>query len=109
MNDSAGSQFFVMTSASPHLDGSYAAFGKVTQGAEVADAIVAQPTDRGPACNAPEDSEHPGGDRAGVSFRQAVIRRGWGLATPLRRRAAMLCAFCHPAFSPGLKESAECL
>lgn len=46
MNDSAGSQFFIMTSTSPHLDGSYAAFGKVNQGAEVADAIVAQPTDR---------------------------------------------------------------
>ena len=46
MNDSAGSQFFIMTSTSPHLDGSYAAFGKVNQGAEVADDIVAQPTDR---------------------------------------------------------------
>ncbi|NLB89685.1 MAG: peptidylprolyl isomerase, partial [Clostridiales bacterium] len=31
MNDSAGSQFFVMTSDSPHLDGSYAAFGKVLE------------------------------------------------------------------------------
>ncbi len=45
MNDSAGSQFFVMTSDSPHLDGSYAAFGKVTAGLDVADAIVAQETD----------------------------------------------------------------
>ena len=47
MKDSAGSQFFVMTSDSPHLDGAYAAFGKVLSGMEVADAIVAQPTDRG--------------------------------------------------------------
>ena len=38
--DSAGSQFFIMTSDSPHLDGAYAAFGKVLEGMEVADAIV---------------------------------------------------------------------
>ena len=40
MPDSAGSQFFIMTSDSPHLDGSYAAFGKVLEGMETADAIV---------------------------------------------------------------------
>ena len=40
MPDSAGSQFFIMTSNSPHLDGQYAAFGKVLEGMEVADAIV---------------------------------------------------------------------
>ena len=44
--DSAGSQFFIMTSDSPHLDGAYAAFGKVTSGMEVADGIVSQRTDR---------------------------------------------------------------
>ncbi len=44
--DSAGSQFFVMTSDSPHLDGSYAAFGKVLSGMEHADAIVSVPRDR---------------------------------------------------------------
>ncbi len=38
--DSAGSQFFIMTSNSPHLDGAYAAFGKVTEGMEEADRIV---------------------------------------------------------------------
>ena len=37
--DSAGSQFFIMTSVSPHLDGSYAAFGRVTKGLEHADRI----------------------------------------------------------------------
>ena len=41
--DSAGSQFFIMTSDSPHLDGQYAAFGKVLEGMEVADAIVHTP------------------------------------------------------------------
>lgn len=38
--DSAGSQFFVMTSTSPHLDGQYAAFGKVLEGVEVAMSIA---------------------------------------------------------------------
>lgn len=38
--DSAGSQFFIMTAAAPHLDGSYAAFGKITEGMEAADKIV---------------------------------------------------------------------
>ena len=40
MPNSAGSQFFIMTSNSPHLDGQYAAFGKVLEGMEVADSIV---------------------------------------------------------------------
>ena len=40
MPDSAGSQFFIMTTTSPHLDGQYAAFGRVTEGMEVADRIV---------------------------------------------------------------------
>ena len=44
--DSAGSQFFIMTSVSPHLDGQYAAFGKVLSGLEVADSIVHVPRDR---------------------------------------------------------------
>lgn len=43
--DSAGSQFFIMTSDSPHLDGAYAGFGKVTGGIETALAIVASPRD----------------------------------------------------------------
>lgn len=44
--DSAGSQFFVMVEDAPHLDGSYAAFGKVTEGMETADEIVGQKRDR---------------------------------------------------------------
>jgi len=43
--NSAGSQFFVMVADAPHLDGNYAAFGKVTEGMETADAIVNVPTD----------------------------------------------------------------
>ena len=46
MPDSAGSQFFIMTSDSPHLDGQYAAFGKVLEGMDVADAIVSVNRDR---------------------------------------------------------------
>ena len=38
--DSAGSQFFIMTSDSPHLDGQYAAFGKVLEGMDAAEEIV---------------------------------------------------------------------
>ncbi|MBQ6720607.1 MAG: peptidylprolyl isomerase [Clostridia bacterium] len=40
MPDSAGSQFFIMTSDMPHLDGQYAAFGKVLEGMDVAEGIV---------------------------------------------------------------------
>ena len=43
--NSAGSQFFIMVADAPHLDGQYAAFGKVIQGQEVADAIVSAPRD----------------------------------------------------------------
>jgi peptidyl-prolyl cis-trans isomerase B (cyclophilin B) len=38
--NSAGSQFFVMVDDAPHLDGAYAAFGKVIEGMDTADAIV---------------------------------------------------------------------
>lgn len=38
--DSAGSQFFIMHEQSPHLDGSYAAFGRLTSGLEVLDEIA---------------------------------------------------------------------
>ncbi len=43
--DSAGSQFFVMVADAPHLDGQYAAFGKVTEGMDTADNIVSVKTD----------------------------------------------------------------
>ena len=38
--DSAGSQFFIMHEDAPHLDGQYAAFGKVTEGMDVVDVIA---------------------------------------------------------------------
>ena len=43
--NSAGSQFFVMVEKAPHLDGQYAAFGKVIEGMDVADAIVSVKAD----------------------------------------------------------------
>ena len=45
MPDSAGSQFFIMHETSPHLDGAYAAFGKVIEGLDVVDKIANVPTD----------------------------------------------------------------
>lgn len=44
--DSAGSQFFLMHKDSPHLDGQYAAFGKIIEGIEVVDQVAETPTGR---------------------------------------------------------------
>jgi len=44
--DSAGSQFFLMHKDSPHLDGQYAAFGKIIEGIEVVDTIAESKTGR---------------------------------------------------------------
>lgn len=43
--NSAGSQFFIMHADSPHLDGQYAAFGKVVEGMDIVDEIAAMKTD----------------------------------------------------------------
>lgn len=45
MPNSAGSQFFIMHEKSPHLDGAYAAFGKVIEGMDVVNAIAETATD----------------------------------------------------------------
>lgn len=45
MPNSAGSQFFIMHETSPHLDGQYAAFGKVIEGLDVVDKIASVKTD----------------------------------------------------------------
>ena len=43
--DSAGSQFFIMVADAPHLDGQYAAFGKIVEGMEATEAILSVVTD----------------------------------------------------------------
>ena len=45
MPNSAGSQFFIMHKDAPHLDGAYAAFGKIIEGQDVVDAIAETATD----------------------------------------------------------------
>lgn len=45
MPDSAGSQFFIMHKNAPHLDGSYAAFGRIIEGMDVVNKIAETPTD----------------------------------------------------------------
>ena len=45
MPNSAGSQFFIMHKDAPHLDGAYAAFGKVTEGMDVVNQIAEERTD----------------------------------------------------------------
>ena len=47
MPDSAGSQFFIMHEDAPHLDGQYAAFGKVVEGMDTVDEIAGTETDWG--------------------------------------------------------------
>lgn len=55
-NDSASSQFFIMHQDAEHLDGNYAAFGKVTEGMEVVDAIAEKtPVQDGNGTVAPDD------------------------------------------------------
>lgn len=45
MPNSAGSQFFIMHKNAPHLDGSYAAFGKIIEGMDIVNKIAETPTD----------------------------------------------------------------
>ena len=44
IKDSASSQFFIMHKPAPHLDGEYAAFGKITEGLDIVDQIANVPT-----------------------------------------------------------------
>ncbi len=52
--DSAGSQFFIMIDDAPHLDGQYAAFGKLTEGLDVARMIVSVPRNMMDKPNVPQ-------------------------------------------------------
>lgn len=68
MPNSAGSQFFIMTSHSPYLDGDYAAFGKVTSGMEIVDQIKTLPTDSRDKPLAPIIIESIRVDTKGVTY-----------------------------------------
>ena len=56
--NSAGSQFFIMHDKAPHLDGQYAAFGKVTEGLDVVDAIAAVQCDYNDKPMQPQRMKH---------------------------------------------------
>ena len=66
--NSAGSQFFLMVEKAPHLDGQYAAFGKVLEGMDVADAIVSVRTDRNDRPDAPQRMKSVTVETFGVDY-----------------------------------------
>ncbi len=66
--DSAGSQFFIMHQTSPHLDGSYAAFGKVIEGMDVVNAIAAVKTDWNDRPKTPQKIASMTVDTQGVEY-----------------------------------------
>ena len=66
--DSAGSQFFIMHETSPHLDGQYAAFGKVIEGLDVVDAIANVPTNVQDRPLAPQKIQSMTAETFGVEY-----------------------------------------
>jgi len=66
--NSAGSQFFIMHELSPHLDGQYAAFGKVTEGLDVVDEIVNTPRNRADKPDTPQKMKHVTVDTFGADY-----------------------------------------
>ena len=66
--NSAGSQFFIMHQNSPHLDGHYAAFGKVIEGLEVVDKITLVPTNKMDAPVIPQRIASMTVDTFGVTY-----------------------------------------
>lgn len=70
--NSAGSQFFLMHKDSPHLDGSYAAFGKVTQGMEIVNMIADTKTNYSEAPLDPQIMKKVSVDTFGVQYDEPV-------------------------------------
>ena len=66
--NSAGSQFFIMHDKAPHLDGQYAAFGKVTEGLDVVDAIAAVQCDYNDKPTQPQRMKHVTVDTFGEDY-----------------------------------------
>ena len=70
--DSAGSQFFIMHKNSPHLDGAYAAFGKVTEGLDIVDKIAGVQTDYSDRPLTPQKIKSMTVDTFGVEYPEPV-------------------------------------
>ncbi len=68
MPNSAGSQFFIMHKTSPHLDGEYAAFGKVIEGLDIVDKIATTDTDYMDKPLTPQVMKKVTVDTAGVDY-----------------------------------------
>lgn len=68
--DSAGSQFFIMVAEASHLDGQYAAFGKVTKGMETVQEIVSTPRDTQDKPNIPQKMKKVTVDTFGVEYKE---------------------------------------
>ena len=66
--NSAGSQFFIMHETSPHLDGQYATFGKVTDGLDVVNKIAEVPTDYSDRPLEPQMNQNMTVDTFGVEY-----------------------------------------
>ena len=66
--DSAGSQFFIMHADAPHLDGEYAAFGKLTEGLDVLDKIATTATDWSDRPRTPQVMESVTVETFGVDY-----------------------------------------
>ena len=66
--DSAGSQFFIMHADAPHLDGQYAAFGKLVEGEDVLDSIASIDTDRSDRPRTPQVMKTVTVDTFGVDY-----------------------------------------
>ena len=73
--NSAGSQFFIMHENSSHLDGQYAAFGKVIEGMEVVDEVAQTPTDMRDRPLIPQVMERVTAETFGVEYPAPVRAR----------------------------------
>lgn len=68
MNDSAGSQFFIMHKNSPHLDGMYAAFGKVIKGQDIVDEVAKTKVDFNDKPKSPQVMANVTVDTFGIEY-----------------------------------------
>ena len=76
--DSAGSQFFIMHKTSPHLDGAYAAFGKITEGMDIVNKIAETATDYSDRPLEPQRSQRSGDIQSDIDGQYAAGRRSHG-------------------------------